>query len=126
MSWKWVVLGVAVVVVVVGAFTILDARFKIDGKNNTEYDCTDNASDPYCACMSTIGDEQWCGASKSDDDGEQTWGTDCTESTCVAVTTCENGTTLSCDGEFRAFADESGVRCLDTGSDPGNSIYCSN
>ncbi len=125
MPLRRVAVALAVLALVFVAFAAVNAMIKTDVHGTNDYDCTDNATDPYCACMSTIGDERWCAASKDNDDGgDQTWGTECSDSDCAGVTNCPNGTQVSCSGEYRAFADEAGVRCQDTGSDPGTTRYC--
>lgn len=41
-----------------------------------------------------------------------------------AETHCPNGEVKECEGEFKAYADESGVRCIDTQGDPGSRDFC--
>lgn len=125
MSRKKLFSGLVLLVLVLVVLSVAHARIKIKDPSGSDYQCDETATDPYCVCMSTIGDERFCGASKTDPDGTTTsWGTRCTDAECSGETTCSNGTKVSCKGEFKAYADETGVRCIDTGSDPGNLVSC--
>lgn len=118
-----VTLSVITLLIVVAALSW--ARFKIDEK--AEGECGGgNQNDSFCTCISITGSEVLCSGFKQDpNEPLESWGTTCDENgLCRAWTHCEDGTTVSCQGEYDAKADESGVFCRDTGSDLGVSDYC--
>lgn len=130
MSKKWMLVMVASLALIFIALASINAMIKTDVHGSSEYNCSEAAAnDPYCACMSAIGDERWCGASRTDSDGGGTtqWSTECIDGTCYGLTDCANGAQLSCTGEFEAHADETGVRCTDSGGGDAlaDSDYCS-
>lgn len=123
MKKRRILIALVAATVLVGLLAVLDARIKVDGRD-PEYNCT-NATDPYCSCLSIIGDESWCSGFKDDpNEGTSNWGTDCSGDLCKAFINCTDGSRETCEGEYRAQADEEGVRCQDTWSDPGDSAYC--
>lgn len=122
-----------VLLLVIAIFVLVEARMKSPYNGGSEYDCVGGAwDDPVCVCIRVIGDEGACTGKKTtpEDGGEETvvsWGTECKTDAalCVAWTVCEDGTRLQCLGEYKASADEAGVRCLDSGSDNlPNQEYC--
>lgn len=125
MKMRTVVGFLVVALVLMVSVALIHARYQVDDKDS-EYDCDQFSTDPLCACESIIGDEDWCSGLKNPGgDDYQSWGTGCIEEgLCHAHTNCEDGSRVECDGEFKVQADEAGVRCYDTGSDPGTWDYC--
>lgn len=123
-------LGVVVVVaaLLVIAWMAANAMIRVDGRDPNEYECDGTTyGDNYCECMRLIGDERYCGASKTEPDGGTTsWNAGCTEDWCTATVHCSDGeTVLSCSGEYSAQADEAGVICKDVyDSSLATTDYC--
>ena len=123
---NFLVVGVLTLVLAFAVYAVLEAMIKVDGRTGEKYYCDEDNTDPYCACMSAIGEEEWCHGNKNGGDEETgvSWGSGCIDELCTAWTTCADGERVECTGEYKAQADEAGVRCLDTGDAIASSDYC--
>lgn len=99
--------------------TVLDGGF--DAVIILAGDCTNKV------CTSTIGtqsdacyDCNGCTGIHASD-----WNTEAGYNTAWGLTNCPGGAGVRATyGEFRCQADSAGVRCTDTGSDPGRTDFC--
>jgi hypothetical protein len=80
-----------------------------------------NLEDPFCTCSGVIG-SGYCDGTNSE--WGRSWDVNCTADACEAATYCDDGTFVTCEGDYSASADRTGVNCRDTGSASIESDYC--